>query len=354
LIVGRYAAQGPEDVERYLAFVGSRLVFLIDWNRARKRLARLVGKAEAYALLKWAADNNLGHVAFLKAGDVRLVHSALEHATPLQIPPGARLDEWIGREAARSVLMAALRRAVSGVSCGHPLARITDEVTAELLQHLPSHGRHLFEDVADHAAMLEALADRMRRGLMPPGANATSNDAAAPPADLSNGGTNRADLIARHAVRWSASTDNGRELKPLWREADGAGDAIEDTAFLLTLVPPSVASAAAAILAELADVVGQGVREYARCVDQSREMSPASHPLQIDTFLMTADRLVDLGHQARVAKRTVTRQLVRRPPDCLELHLLATIADHLERAALSLSRCGPMLRDYVVSTCLNR
>jgi len=93
------------------------------------------------------------------------------------------------------------------------------------------------------------------------------------------------------------------------------------------------------------------VREYTRCLDESRAVSSASHPLQIDSFLMTADRLVDLGRQARAAKRGVTGQLLRRPPDCVELYLLAGIADNLERAAMSLSRCGPMLRDYVVITC---
>src|SRR4029079_8577230 len=37
--VGEYSADGPEGVERFLGFLGSRLVFLIDWNRARQPLA---------------------------------------------------------------------------------------------------------------------------------------------------------------------------------------------------------------------------------------------------------------------------------------------------------------------------
>jgi hypothetical protein len=47
-------------------------VFLIDWNRARKRLGRFLKKTDAIDVLKWAADHNVSHRAFLQFGDVRL------------------------------------------------------------------------------------------------------------------------------------------------------------------------------------------------------------------------------------------------------------------------------------------
>src|SRR5262249_43596579 len=86
----QYVAETPGQLASFLTFIGSRLVFLIDWNRARKRLARLVSKSEAVALLKWAADNNIGHRAFLQAGDIRLVETAFERAVPLQTRLGTR------------------------------------------------------------------------------------------------------------------------------------------------------------------------------------------------------------------------------------------------------------------------
>ena len=36
LSTGRYDAKNAEDQGRFLEFLGSRIVFLIDWNRARK------------------------------------------------------------------------------------------------------------------------------------------------------------------------------------------------------------------------------------------------------------------------------------------------------------------------------
>jgi hypothetical protein len=118
MTVGKYAADAPTDIERCLRFVGSRLVFLIDWNRARKRLARLVSKGTAVDLLRWAADNNIGHRGFLEAGAIALIATAFERAFPMQTRFGVRLDELLGGQPARQFLMAVLRTSSWGVATG--------------------------------------------------------------------------------------------------------------------------------------------------------------------------------------------------------------------------------------------
>ncbi|MEQ8663965.1 MAG: hypothetical protein RLW62_24370, partial [Gammaproteobacteria bacterium] len=60
----QYDAPDAATLARFLEWLGSRLVFLIDWNKARKRLRELVRKKDAVALLKWAADHEHGHRAF--------------------------------------------------------------------------------------------------------------------------------------------------------------------------------------------------------------------------------------------------------------------------------------------------
>ena len=57
--IGRFVARSGEECERYLAFLGSRLVFLIDWERAYDCLSRLVDDDDASALLVWAAANGV-------------------------------------------------------------------------------------------------------------------------------------------------------------------------------------------------------------------------------------------------------------------------------------------------------
>ena len=134
--VGKYFAETTADIERFLRFLGSRLVFLIDWNRARKRLARLVSKSAAVELLRWAADSNIGHRGFLEAGDLGLVEKAFERAVPMQTRFAVRLDEVLGEQPARQFLMAVLRTASWGVATGQSPRLIEDQIEAELLRHL--------------------------------------------------------------------------------------------------------------------------------------------------------------------------------------------------------------------------
>jgi hypothetical protein len=130
---------------------GLAQLFLLDWNRARKRLARFVKNAEAIALLKWAADNNVGHHAFLQAGDARLVYTALERAVPPQVRFGARLDELLGADAARVFMTSVLGIVTAGLGSGRSLRLIEDEVEAELLTHLRTTDRSVLRAAVDHS-----------------------------------------------------------------------------------------------------------------------------------------------------------------------------------------------------------
>ena len=71
--MARVTAADVGELESLLTFLGSRLVFLIDWNKARKALQTFVERDAAIGLLAWAASKNLGHRAFLELGGVDLV-----------------------------------------------------------------------------------------------------------------------------------------------------------------------------------------------------------------------------------------------------------------------------------------
>ena len=94
LCLGRYEAPDSQALARYLAFLGSRIVFLIDWNRARKRLREFLRKGDAVRLLRWAAGNNVGHRGFLKLGGERLLYEAIEYAQQTPLHYGERLHFW--------------------------------------------------------------------------------------------------------------------------------------------------------------------------------------------------------------------------------------------------------------------
>jgi hypothetical protein len=57
LASARFDAEAQTQLSRFLEYLGSRLVFIIDWNTARKRLRRLVGRRTAIELLRWGAEH---------------------------------------------------------------------------------------------------------------------------------------------------------------------------------------------------------------------------------------------------------------------------------------------------------
>ena len=128
LVVGRYVAPDPARLEAYLRHVGSRLVFLIDWNKARKRLVPIVGKKDAIGLLAWAAEADYGHMAFLLLGGERLVYDAVELAAKVPARYGEPLRDVIGEEATLEVLRFALRTASEGLRSGKSHRLIRDEL----------------------------------------------------------------------------------------------------------------------------------------------------------------------------------------------------------------------------------
>jgi hypothetical protein len=353
LTIGQFSAETPDQLERLLTFVGSRLVFLIEWNRARKRLTELVGKSDALALLKWAADHNIGHMAFLKAGDVQLVETALQRAFAHEMRPGARLDKWLGSDAARSFLMSVLRTTSSGLLSGHSLSLIEDEVEAELLRYLQSNDRQMLADAADHAGMISALDEHVRHTLNSL-KSGDGHDEASRTAELALSWTARADQIVRHAGRWLHASDTDHQLRALLAEAENVVSALEETAFLLTLVPQETDKRMLSLLGDLAHIVSGAIRQYTDCLEESRDLSAASVRADVESFLLTVDRLVDLGRQAHAAKRALTEKLLRGSGDFHELFVVASVAHELERAATALSRCGPVVRDYVLRTRLTR
>src|SRR5262249_40107890 len=136
--------------------------------------------------------------------------------------------------------------------------------------------------------------------------------------------------------------------------ADAAADALEETAFMLTLVPEPIDPKALSLLASMADLVGGTVREYVRCLEDGLELSPSSARSEVDSFLVTIDRLVEMDRQASTAKRTITERLLRGPGDFHNLYVLANLAQGFERAATSLARSGLIVRDHVLTTRLSR
>ena len=98
LTTGAFEAKDHKQLLAYLDYLGSRLVFLIDWNRARKQLRGFIKRQQRLALLRWAADNEFGHRGFLELGGAQLIWDAVEATAAAIIHLGDRLCDVLGEE----------------------------------------------------------------------------------------------------------------------------------------------------------------------------------------------------------------------------------------------------------------
>jgi hypothetical protein len=118
LVTGQYQGDSAADRNDFLAGLGAALVFLIDWNKARKLLRSWVAKDDSLRILEWAARHRIGHRAFLELGGNELLGAAVRNAAPTRIGFGERLDRALGRNAAIAFLKARAAQFDRGAACG--------------------------------------------------------------------------------------------------------------------------------------------------------------------------------------------------------------------------------------------
>ncbi|MGE3958703.1 MAG: hypothetical protein AB7H96_18465 [Vicinamibacterales bacterium] len=343
LIVGRHEATDGATLERYLTHLGSRLVFLIDWNKAKKALARFMTRDAAVGVLRWAAEAGVGHRAFLEAGEPAL-RSVLERCSHPQLKFGMQLDEAIGSETASAFFRSVLRIASEGVVAGRSRQLIADEIEAELLFHLGTPSRETLTVAGEHAALMVAMADRIRRVLLRT-AGPRAGDEATRAATLVGAWERRADELARrHRQSRPGAMPDG-----LVAEADGAADALEQAAFLLGLASSRGVPAVAASLVTLGEMACAGTREYVRCIEHARDLPNAPRRDGIDNVLVAVNRLLQIVEETRDAERAVEARLVQECADFRELHVLSRAARALSAAVDGLRGCGLVVRDLVFS-----
>jgi uncharacterized protein Yka (UPF0111/DUF47 family) len=350
LCVGRAAARDRADLQGHLTLVGAQLVFLIDWNRARKRLSRFVKKSDAIAILKWAADHRVGHRAFLQAGDVRLVYTAMERAARAQIRFGARLDEILGRESARSFLQSVLRLTAEGLRDHKSPRLIQDEIHAELLNHFQTSEQSALALAAEHAMMVTSLAELVREALTRSHTESNQGEGVGYSA-RAKAWESKADQIVSRARTVLKHAPGDSALIRLLSEADDVADALEEAAFLSTLLTDGRTShEGLQTLRDLADAMVPGTQAYVKCIECARDAPHLGAPEQVQEFLVAVDAVIAFEHESDERERRVKAALIEVAHDFRELHVLSEIAGCFENAADTLARCALMLRDHVLDT----
>jgi len=349
LSVGRYLAPDAETLAGYLAHLGSRLVFLIDWNRARKRLREVLNKDDAEKLLKWAADRNLGHRAFLQLGGEQLIYEALEFAQRAPLHYGERLFEAMGAEPALEFLQFVFREATTGLLAQRSERFIRDEIKAELARRFRSAHSSLLGIALRHAERVFDLASTVQEGLLrhsEPGAAARLQRAAQRAAKWEREG----DVIVSRIRALASRTPRPGVYAELLHEADEAADGLEEACFLMTHIP-TVAPPGRVIepLQALSALLVAGAQESVKMFEAASHVTREGAREDLQDFFAAVDGVIAIEHDTDRAERTVTTTLLAGECEVRAFHLVASLSTRLEHAADGLALCALKLRDHLLN-----
>lgn len=348
LSVGSYSARSNAQLREYLEHLGSRLVFLIDWNRARKRLRLFVARRAAIDLLKWAADAGIGHMAWLKAGGEQLIFDAMRFAYGSQLRPGDRLDDLLTESRAVQFLHFCFKQALDVLNQGQPATLVADEIRTELASQVRSSEDNLLDTALEHAGLIVELADTVRNAL----------EAA------QSGRQHEVAALAERAKEWETAADHqlnsARGSLPegdhfilrLMSAADDIADDLEEAVFHVTLSPRAPAALIAA-LDRLAEPVASAGRELVKALAASRHARRGVPREDMEDFLQAVHAIRTMEHASDLAEREVKLALTRETQAFAEVFGVIEAARNLETAADGLMHVGLLLRDQVLGRMIH-
>jgi uncharacterized protein Yka (UPF0111/DUF47 family) len=361
--MARFYASNDAALDAALEGIGSRIVFLIDWNRARKRLLHFVGKAEAIDVLKEAARLDAGHMAWLKAGGEANVYAAMQAAGEGAFRIGDRLDEVLGPADARAFLVEVLCLASKAMLAGRPAALVADETRLLLVRRMRRRSSE-FDLVEEHAAYCHALAQAV--------SDALAHDVTAPGAhDDHKTAGKAARTLACRAKAWERQADHlvmqGRDhaqrqprLQPFARLlelSDDIADALEEAAFLLSLIAEDHRQGWNAdvhqILSKLAQAVLSATQEHIKALSIARRLASrdgnggdgVDSIADSDDFLAASWNVLRSERECDELLRAARRAILVAVRDAAALMLANDLAIALELASDRLLVAGYALRD---------
>ncbi len=348
LSTGSYGARNEAKLRAFLAHLGSRIVFLIDWNHMRKRLRGFVSKARAVGVLKWAADNDYGHRALIEIGGERALAEAIEYAGGQMLRYGQRLDELVSEDRAGELLREAFRLASVGLQQRRSRRVVLDEIKARFRREFENERLGIFDTAAAHVTLGFDIAFLLREALErmgSPRGHAWISKFASRAALWET----KADQLLNEARDDIKRLERPPSLLRFFESADDAVDELEEAATLVELsllIAPS--ADVVTRLKELADLPLRSAQELVKCVECAASVTRSDVRDDLDDFLESLERLIAVEHAADERLRAMRRWLVAENIDQRQVMLLRELSQALEAATDAHAHAGQMLRTYLM------
>jgi len=346
LVTGRLGIAAEQDRDRFLEVLGASLVFLIDWNKARKVLRTWVSKGDAVQILDWAARARVGQRGFLELGGSDLVAAAVHRAAPTRIGFGERLDTALGRDAAIDFLKSVLRIAAEALLEGSSVRLVRDRVEADLIRHLERVEARLLAIVVRQAGLARDIAADIAHVISGHGSDGPAEREAL--AIRARRIEEKADRIALDARGEIARFNADPAIELLVNRIEEVIDELEQAAFVASLVPGTLAPPLRDPLGALCTAAVQGTEAAASGVAAAAQVHEGQR-IDSEDALAAVGRLIEVEHAADGAERAVTRTVLRGAFDTNTALSVLDLARALERATDVLAGFGHLLRRHVLA-----
>jgi uncharacterized protein Yka (UPF0111/DUF47 family) len=341
---GHFEAKDREQLKDFLRFFASRIVFLIDWNRARKKLQIFLPRKEAIDALTWAAENEVGHRGFLKLGGDQLIFEALEMAPRLPLRYGEPLYQALGRQRALEFFKSALAKSSNDLQAQRPIRLIKDELKLELLNYFRPAPQELIALCIEHAKLTFEVSATLRGAIqsLVQGADRSQMEK---DAGRSKAWEKDADNIVSRVRTLAKSIDVAVPFVELVVNADDATDFLEEAMFLVTLFPDTDPSPLFKELGKIADIATASCQEFIKSLYAAEHAYDRCAQNEMLRFLDPVDKVIELEERCDQAIRHAMAAILRDPSDLRSTILAFEVARNIEESTNSMMKAAYLLKE---------
>ena len=349
IVNGLYSAKNREDLKNFLDFLGSKIVFVIDWNRARKKLQRFISKKRAIELLKWAADNEIGHMAFLVLGGEKIIYEVLSTLSTNTNIINGKLDEILGDKESFEALKTVLSIACEGLLKNKSQPVIYDEIKAELSKYLKGMEELLIDYISEIACYIYDLASMIRDSLLMVNSPHFI--------EIINKNSEIAKILERDAdnvvIKVRKLVEKNQQFiffSKLVVQIDDVADYLEESAFHLTLLQDKfVFMEAFAYLQELSEKVVYASMELIKIIEILTDIKSKNLRDDISDFLESIQFIRTIEQTTDVIDRTIKKILIKKCSDFREYLPISEVSYRLEKSGDAFMYVAEMLYSYIMS-----
>ncbi|HUK51391.1 MAG TPA: hypothetical protein VLV18_10170, partial [Terriglobales bacterium] len=348
MTVGKYVSTNTNDLKSFLNHVGSRLVFLIDWNKARKQLRRFLRNRDAIVVLRWAAENEVGHRAFLELGGANLIYSVLEPEATPALRMGEPLHRILGRSETINFFQWVLKTTKEGLLANSSRRLIRDQVRAELLRFFRSSHQQLIDLCEEHASLTVEVATALRDSLLRT-KYGSGKDFTVMMATKSKQWESKADEIVQRVRTLSKRMNVSNGFSLLIGEMDDVLDSLEEACYLTTLMqsdhPQPTASDE---LLSLSEIALTGARELLRTLMTAETLHSEGTQAEVQEFLQSADAITTVEMQCDEALRRAENAILAEASDFKQLWVYTQAGRSIEQSTNYQRKGSYILRDMIL------